>query len=135
MYNGQGTGGLLGAHSSYNVSIFGGSGNFGIMNASLCADIFRSWGGDGLEIAAVVRKPPPNESTVGQWVRTVDGETVVVVPDKPAGLLRFSSKGQQLQVGGAASRSSGAAQQKELHIADSFVRDGKPKITDYAVAN
>jgi len=88
-----GSGGLMAAHSSYNISVFGGSGNFGIENATLGSDIFRSWGGDGLEIAALVRKPPPNESTAGKWVRTVQGSTVVVAADEPVALLRFSTSG------------------------------------------
>ena len=89
----SGTGGLMAAHSSHNISVFGGSGNFGIENVNLGSSIFRSWGGDGLDLAALVRKPPPNESAAGKWVRTVDGATVVEVPDKPVALLRFSSSG------------------------------------------
>jgi hypothetical protein len=88
---GSNTGGLLAAHGSHNVSVFGGSGNFGIMNPSLGRDIFFSWGGDGVDIAALARHAVANESESGMWARSVLGDRVIEAKDLPAGLLRFWS--------------------------------------------
>ena len=46
-------GGLFACHSSSSVSIFGGSGNFGIMNTSLSRDIVFGWGCGDLRLDAV----------------------------------------------------------------------------------
>jgi hypothetical protein len=58
-----GSGGLMGAHGSSNVSVWGGSGNFGIMDSALSTHIFFCWGGTGFDISAIVRRPAVNESS------------------------------------------------------------------------
>ena len=87
----DGSGGLLAAHGSHNVSVFGGSGNYGIMDPSLSRDIFFSWGGNGIDIAAIARHTVVNESGSGMWAKSVLGQLVIEVPDMPPGLLRFRS--------------------------------------------
>jgi hypothetical protein len=87
----EGSGGLFAAHGSYNVSVFGGSGNFGIMDPSLSRDIFFSWGGNGIDIAALARHTVVNESSSGMWAKSVLGHKTIEVPDMPPGLLRFWS--------------------------------------------
>ena len=90
----KGSGGLLGAHGSRNVSVFGGSGNFGIMDPSLGKDIFFCWGGDGIEIAAIVRHNTPNESAAGMWIKVVSmSGAALELLDMPLSLLRFSTTG------------------------------------------
>jgi hypothetical protein len=85
------TGGLVGMHSCTNISIFGGSGNYGIMNASLSRDIVFAWGTTNLEITAVVRKPQEGEKAGTFWVRstTAQGASVAISANK-LGLLFFS---------------------------------------------
>lgn len=85
------TGGLLAAHSCGNVTIFGGSGNYGVMNASLSREIFFAYDTPSLRIAAVVRKPVPNELGEAMWFRVVNsngGESSVSY--KRTGLLLFA---------------------------------------------
>eukprot|EP01079_Euglenida_sp_SAG-EU17-18_P003209 gene3209-3731_t len=53
--------GLLACHTTANVSVFGGSGNYGIQNATLARDIVFAWGCPGLRLDAMVRKPTTGE--------------------------------------------------------------------------
>lgn len=87
------TGGLLGMHTSTNISIFGGSGNYGVMNTTLSRDILFAWGTTNLEIAALVRKPTLGEAEEAYWIRDVtesnNSSISVTVPCSKLGLLLF----------------------------------------------
>ena len=86
-------GGLFACHGSSGVSIFGGSGNFGVMNASLANNIIFSWGCDGMQLDAVVRKPLTGETppSVANWVRstTISGMKLQIDDSNPS-LLTYS---------------------------------------------
>ena len=89
-------GGLLGCHGSRNVTVFGGSGNFGIMNASLARDIVSVWDCDAFRLDAMVRKPSPGETPPAgaNWVRATSGypnATATVISDGTPALLTFST--------------------------------------------
>ncbi len=66
-------GGLLEARQCGNVTLFGGSGNYGIMNASMSPDILLVEDTDWFLAASMVRKPQPSEIKQETfWVRDVD---------------------------------------------------------------
>ena len=90
-------GGLFGCHSSHNVTVFGGSGNFEIMNATLAATIVFGWGCDDLRLDAMVRKPSPGETPApagASWIRATSaapGAEATVISDSTPALLAFSA--------------------------------------------
>jgi hypothetical protein len=72
------SGGLLGCHSCQNISVWGGSGNFGVMNASLSNNIFFFWGGgSNIVVAGQVRKAVDYESDSAYWVKRVVGNGTI----------------------------------------------------------
>ena len=85
---------MFACHSSSSVSIFGGSGNFGIMNASLARNIIFSWGCDDLQLAGIVRKPQDGETppSGANWIHAVGsaGGSALQIDDRVADLLAFS---------------------------------------------
>ena len=87
-------GGLLSCHSSQDVSAFGGSGNFGIMNGTLARDIIFAWGCTAFRVDALVRKPQDGElpdKNGANWLRYVWSSTEISVGDKKPALLMFAS--------------------------------------------
>ena len=86
-------GGLFSCHSSTNVSIFGGSGNCGIMNASLATAIILAED-CALQLSAVVRKPVPGETPAPEalWIRSVARGSggAIEVSDRVPAVLAFS---------------------------------------------
>eukprot|EP00756_Hemistasia_phaeocysticola_P049003 Hpha_TRINITY_DN23428_c0_g1::TRINITY_DN23428_c0_g1_i1::g.114018::m.114018 len=87
-------GGLLACHSSPNTSIFGGSGNYGIMNATIAPNIVFAWGCPDLRLDGMVRKKQDEEAppSVANWVHAtaVSGADPIVIPDGVEDLLTFS---------------------------------------------
>lgn len=87
-------GGLLGCRSSSNVSVFGGSGNFGIMNATLAVNIVFAFDCNNLRLDAMVRKPivgetPPRRAN---WITTMlNGGRPIVIDDHIPAILSFSA--------------------------------------------
>ena len=87
-------GGLFSCHASSNVSIFGGSGNCGIMNATLASNII--FAADcPMQMSAMVRKPPDGEVPAAagalwiRWTRSDSGETIEIDDSNPS-VLAFS---------------------------------------------
>ena len=87
-------GGLFSCHSSQDVSVFGGSGNFGIMNGTLARDIIFAWGCTAFRVDALVRKPQDGElpdKRGAHWLRYVRNSAEIVIGDKKPALLMFTS--------------------------------------------
>ena len=66
-------GGLLSCVSSHNISVFGGSGNYGIMNATLSPDIISIENCDDIDLASLARKVSPGETPApkAKWISAV----------------------------------------------------------------
>ena len=78
------------------MSIFGGSGNFGIMNATLARNIVFAWGCTAFRLDAMVRKPNPGETppTGANWIHatgTAANATPTIIDDRIPALLTFST--------------------------------------------
>jgi len=67
----QWTGGLIKFHNCDDVSIFGGSGNYGIMDPNLSHDIIGAYNTPTITVMAMVRAPVEDEASDSYWVRTV----------------------------------------------------------------
>ena len=78
-------GGLMSIRGSQNVTIFGGTGNFGLSSAEISSSILSVAGSDGVEIRALNRRPQPNE-VEGSWL--TNGAGVAIKAD---GALLFYS--------------------------------------------
>jgi len=91
-------GGLFACLNSSQVTIFGGSGNYGIMNVSLARDIIFSSGCNDIQLDALVRNPVSGETppSHANWVSAVSsGEGAgsgLQVSDNQDVLLTFSPK-------------------------------------------
>eukprot|EP00927_Polykrikos_kofoidii_P012540 TRINITY_DN15405_c0_g1_i1.p1 TRINITY_DN15405_c0_g1~~TRINITY_DN15405_c0_g1_i1.p1 ORF type:complete len:810 (+),score=88.38 TRINITY_DN15405_c0_g1_i1:73-2430(+) len=86
-------GGLFSCHASTNVSIFGGSGNFGIMNASMASSILLAQDCPDMQLSSMVRKPQPGEAP-GAWIRSAAGydeDVTIEIDDSVPALLAFSA--------------------------------------------
>jgi hypothetical protein len=88
-------GGLLACHASSNVTVFGGSGNYGVMNTTLASNIIFAWGCDDMRVNALVRKPQDGEVPPARanWVHAVGGgnsSKTLVIDDHAPDLLAFS---------------------------------------------
>jgi hypothetical protein len=55
-------GGLFSCHASTRVDIFGGSGNYGIMNATMASDIIFAEECPDMQFSSLVRKPQEGET-------------------------------------------------------------------------
>ena len=87
-------GGLLSCVSSHNISVFGGSGNYGIMNATLSPDIISIEDCDDIDLASLARKVSPGETPApkAKWIRavTAGGEGAVEIDDSDVYMLLFA---------------------------------------------
>ena len=87
-------GGLLSCVSSRNVSVFGGSGNYGIMNATLSPDIISIDDCDDIDLASLARKVSQGETPApkAKWIRavTAGGEGAVEIDDSNVYMLLFA---------------------------------------------
>ena len=87
-------GGLFSCQSSSNISIFGGSGNYGIMNASLSSNIFFAEN-CSMQLSGLTRKPSPGETPASKgalWIESVasSGGAAVKIDDSAFSVLAFS---------------------------------------------
>ena len=87
-------GGLFRCQASRNVSIFGGSGNYGIMNATMAENIIFSSGCPNLALTSLVRKPQDGEtpaSAGANWIEAVGPDaTSVTISDAVPTVLLFA---------------------------------------------
>ncbi len=89
-------GGLFSCASSSNISIFGGSGNYGIMNATMSADIVSIRGCEGIRISSLTRTVQRGEAPApeAKWISAVStgnsGGAPLQIDDSEPYILLFS---------------------------------------------
>ena len=91
-------GGLFSCHASTGVSIFGGSGNYGIMNATMASDIIFAEDCPDMQLSSLVRKPQDGETPAlrgALWIRAVNrgGGARIEIEDNTPAVLAFSGGG------------------------------------------
>ena len=91
-------GGLFSCHASTRVSIFGGSGNYGIMNATMASDIIFAEDCPDMQLSSLVRKPQDGETPASSgalWIRTLasHGGARIEIDDSTPAVLAFSGGG------------------------------------------
>lgn len=96
-------GGLFSCRASSGVSIFGGSGNYGIMNATMAREIILADGCPDLRLSALVRKPQDGETPASNgalWIRSVSEvprlgaaskDVAIEIGDEVPAVLAFSA--------------------------------------------
>ena len=89
-------GGLFACLNSSQVTMFGGSGNYGIMNVSLARNIIFSSGCNDIQLDALVRNPisgetPPSRANWVSAVSSAEGRELQVSDNQDA-LLTFSAE-------------------------------------------